>query len=127
MIEGIVNERLEATVRLVIRDGAGGDHEIEAFVDTGFSGDLTLPRSVISALNLRWDTRTPMILGNGSAIYTDLYVAIILWDGQVRHIRVEGADTLPLVGMALIRGFHLHVEAIPNGRVVIERLPNTGG
>jgi clan AA aspartic protease len=123
MIEGIVNHRLEPTIRLVIRNAAGGDHEIEAFIDTGFAGALTLPRSVVAALNLPWSSRSTILLGDGGKVYSDVHAAIILWDGNLRHIRVEVADTLPLAGMKLIEGYDVHIEAVAGGRVVMEPLP----
>lgn len=38
MITGVVNERHEATIRLAIRHVNGQEEEIEAILDTGFSG-----------------------------------------------------------------------------------------
>jgi len=126
MIVGIVNALLEPTVRLTVRSASGTDLDIEAVVDTGFSGELTLPSSVIAALGLRWRTRNSRVLADGTKQYVDIYVGIIGWDGMVRHVFVEAADTHPLVGMALIAGNCLQVAAIPGGRVTIEALPATG-
>jgi clan AA aspartic protease len=126
MIAGVVNAALEAAVPLTVRDGGGKDHLIEAFVDTGFNGSLTLPSSVIAALGLPWRMRGTVILGDGSSQHFHVHDAIILWHGSIRHISVEAADTHPLVGMRLISGNHLQIEAIPGGRVTIEALPATG-
>ena len=55
MIVGIVQGR-EALIRLTIRGFRGRQQEIEAVVDSGYTGWLTLPPTVIGALNLRWRT-----------------------------------------------------------------------
>jgi hypothetical protein len=39
---------------------------------------------------------------------------------------MEAADTHPLVGMKLMSGNRLQIEAIPGGRVTIETLSTTG-
>ena len=46
MIQGVVNAALEAVIPLTLQGPAGQTREIEAVIDTGFSGSLTLP--------LRW-------------------------------------------------------------------------
>jgi clan AA aspartic protease len=111
---------------LTVRSASGTDHDIEAVVDTGFSGELTLPTSVIAALGFRWRTRNSRVLADGTNQYVDIYVGIIVWDGMVRHVFIEAADTHPLVGMTLISGNRLQIEGIPGGRVTIEKLPATG-
>ena len=55
MMVGIVRAR-EPLLRLTICGSRGRQQEIEAVVDTGYTGWLTLPPSVISALNLSWQT-----------------------------------------------------------------------
>ena len=52
MIEGTVNENYEATIRLTLRGTTGEEHDIEAIIDTGFTGHLTLPRALIDRLAL---------------------------------------------------------------------------
>ena len=47
MIEGFVNANLEAVVNVPIRGPAGQTREVEAVIDTGFNGFLTLPPSLV--------------------------------------------------------------------------------
>ena len=96
---------------------------MEAILDTGFNGSLTLPLAMIAGLGLRWRTRGLVTLANCTEDYCDIYVATVIWDGRPRNILVEAADTYPLVGMALLYGHDLHVQVVEGGRVVIERLP----
>jgi len=50
---GTVRAR-EARIRINVRGPSGRRKHIEAVIDTGFTGWLTLPASVISAPGLSW-------------------------------------------------------------------------
>lgn len=102
MITGVVNANREATIRLVVIGPSGQQQEIEAIIDTGFTGFLTLPAVLIAALGLPWLCRQPGILADGSVDVFDVYTATVLWDGLPRTVEVEAADTEPLVGMSLL-------------------------
>ena len=52
MISGVVTIDRQAIVHLTVRGPAGQEHEIEAIVDTGFDGWLSLPSSLIVPLGL---------------------------------------------------------------------------
>lgn len=54
MIEGAVSGNSEAIIRLTLPAATGAMQEIEAVIDTGFTGDLTLPPALIRQLNLPW-------------------------------------------------------------------------
>lgn len=122
MITGVVNARHEATIRLAVHHANGQKQEVEAILDTGFSGSLTLPPTVIAALGLPWRTRGTVILANGSEDQFDIYAAVIRWDGTPRNILVEAADTDPLVGMALLAGYDVHMQVVEGGNVTVEAL-----
>ena len=47
MITGRVMAQREAVVRLVILDMAQQPHNVDAVIDTGFNGFLTLPRAMV--------------------------------------------------------------------------------
>ncbi len=52
----------------------------------------------------------------------DLYEAILIWDDERIVIDVAVAETEPLMGMSLIYGHDLRIQAIEDGRVTIEKL-----
>jgi len=52
MMQGVVNQRCEATLPLVVGNAIGQRQVIDAVIDTGFNGFLTLPSSIITALDL---------------------------------------------------------------------------
>ena len=122
MIEGTVNENYEATIHLTLRGTTGEEHDIEAIIDTGFTGHLTLPMELIDRLALPWQSRGQALLADGSLHVFDAYIGIVLWNGQGRMVEVDAADTDPLVGMGLLRGHGLRVDVVENGAVKIEEL-----
>ena len=122
MIEGTVNENYEATIRLTLRGVARGEREIEAIIDTGFTGYLTLPTALIDRLALSWKGRSQALIADGSVHVFDEYIGTVLWNGQDRMVEVAAVDTTPLVGMGLLRGHGLRVDVVENGSVKIEEL-----
>ena len=60
VIEGVVNANYEPVVTLPLRGPDGQEQEIEAVVDTGFNGYLTLPSAFVVELGLA-------LLGNAQA------------------------------------------------------------
>ena len=122
MIVGIVRGR-EPLIRLTIRGFRGLQQEIEAVVDSGYTGWLTLPPTVIAALNLRWQSFGRGILADGSVSTFDVYQAKVMWDGRLRRVFVDEFDAAPLVGMALLRGYECKMQVRARGRVTIKRLP----
>ena len=122
MIEGTVNENYEATIRLTLRGVARGEREIEAIIDTGFTGYLTLPTALIDRLALSWKGRSQALIADGSIHIFDEYIGTVLWNGQDRTVEVAAADTTPLVGMGLLRRHSLRVDVVANGEVKIEEL-----
>ena len=122
MIVGIVQAR-EPLIRLTIRGSHGCQQEIEAVVDTGYTGWLTLPPDVVAALNLRWQTFGRGILADGSVSAFDVYEAKVVWDGRLRRVFVDEFEATPLVGMALLRGYEYKMQVRARGKVTIKRLP----
>ena len=52
MMQGVVNQRCEATLPLVVGNANGQRQVIDAVIDTGFNGFLTLSSSIITALEM---------------------------------------------------------------------------
>ena len=122
MMIGVVSANREAIIRLPLLDANGQSHEIGAVVDTGFNGSLTLPPVMIAPLGLTWRSRGSAILANGSVEECDIYSGVVVWDEQPRPVLIETADTVPLVGMSLIWGYELLVQAINGGIVTFRRM-----
>ncbi len=121
MITGVVQAR-EARIRLTVRGPRRREQEIEAVIDTGYTAWLTLPPSVIDAMDLPWHSVGRGILADGSECLFDVYEATVLWDGLARRILVDEAETDPLLGMALLAGHELRVQVTSGGMVTIQPL-----
>lgn len=121
MVRGVVNEHLEAVIRLTVRGPEGIAREIEAVVDTGYDGSLTLPAKRIAALGLAWQRRGRAPLADGSESIFEIYNAEVCWDGEEKPVTVDAAETTPLVGMRLLRGYTLQVEVVEGGAVMIAK------
>ena len=120
MIEGVVTGAHEAVVRLALRGSAGQRRDIEAVIDTGFSGFLTVTPALAGEMGLDFRGTGRATLADGSEITFPSYSVVVLWDGQERYVEADAADTTPLVGMRLLDGHSLFVEVEDGGRVVIE-------
>ena len=119
MIVGHVTARREAVIALPLIT-ALGTTTIDVIVDTGFTEFLTLPPALIASLALPALNATAMTLADGSVIAVDVYEANVLWDGQKRTVKIHSADGDPLVGMALLYGYRLIIDAVDGGQVIIE-------
>jgi clan AA aspartic protease len=122
MMRGKVHRR-EARIAIQVRGRAGTERQVDAVVDTGYTAHLTLPSDVIRSLDLRWHSVGRGILGDGSECLFDVFEATVTWDGTARRILVDEAETDPLVGMGLLKGFVLRLEAVEGGDVLIEPIP----
>ncbi len=123
MMQGVVNQICEAILPIVVKNDAT-TQLIDAVIDTGFSGFLTLPFSVIAALGLTWKGRDVATLGDGTSCIFDVYIATVIWDGQYRIIDINESETVSLIGMRLLRGYDLRIQTIEGGTVTIEALQN---
>jgi clan AA aspartic protease len=121
MITGAVTSD-EARIRLKVRGRRGREQDVEAVIDSGFTGALTLPRALIATLGLRWRSVDRATLADGSTCVFQVYVGKLLWDGKVRSILVAEANADPLVGMRLLRGHELKMQVRDRGTVTIKRL-----
>lgn len=81
MIQGIVNARLEAVLKLRVRGTSVEEVEVVAVIDTGFSASLTLPTSIITSLGLNYQSDGCAVLADGSVRQFEIYDAEVSWDG----------------------------------------------
>ncbi|HEX3599069.1 MAG TPA: hypothetical protein VHU84_02940 [Lacipirellulaceae bacterium] len=109
-------------ISLELRGDDGKSQQAKAIIDTGFSGDLTLPQSMIDSLCLSWLCRQQGLLADGSLHTFDVYIGSIAWPGGERIVEIEAADIEPLVGMSLLEGNRLTIEVRGGGKVTIEEL-----
>jgi len=120
MITGYINSELEAVISIVVYGPRGAMRQIEALIDTGFTGELPLPSTLVAALGLDVLGSEQLALADGSEVASDVCPAIVIWDGQTRVIGVNTLDTDALLGMGLLEGYDLNIHVAAGGRVTIE-------
>lgn len=122
MITGQVNAHREAIIPLTVHGTQSQTRDIEVIIDTGFDGFLTLPPSLIDALALPWRRRGRAVLADGSESLFDVYEATVMWDGNLRRVAVDSVEVAPLIGMALLDGYEMTIQAVRGGSVAITAL-----
>ena len=123
MITGRVTAQRDAVVRLVVLDSVHQPYDIDAVIDTGFNGFLTLPHAMVQTLQLPLAGNRRVTLGDGSTVVLDLYLATILWDTQPREVLVLAAEGGSLMGMAMLNGHRVILHVVDNGDVLIDPWP----
>lgn len=118
---------LGAGVTLTVLADNGAAEHLDFLIDTGFYGELTLSQDVVDRLALTpgADKDVELALAGGSTRNADLYTARVLWHGRSREVEVVCLETEFLIGMGLLRGSNLSVDATPGGAVVISELPTS--
>ncbi len=119
MIVGAVAADRDAVIPLRVLGPGGATAVVAAVVDTGFSGQLTLPPDVVAALGLPWIMDDEVVLGDGATAWFPVHLGRVEWHAAVRDVLVQASDTDPLVGMGLLDDSLLVIDCRPGGRVEI--------
>jgi clan AA aspartic protease len=122
--DGTVNARLEAIVRLKLRGPAGDELEIDAVIDTGYTGSLTLPARVAQALGLSRRAGGRAVLADGSVRRFDTFAAEVWWGDNWVPVVTSNLGDESLLGMSLLAGRGLWVEVVDGGAVEVRALGN---
>ncbi len=123
MMTGVVSSDREVLLRIVVRGPNGREQGVDAVVDTGFNGYLTLPHSVVAALGLVYHSQTVAMLADGSTVPLRRHEGTVDWHAQARDVMVLEADGGPLVGMSLLYGSRMTLDVVEGGVVIIEPTP----
>lgn len=84
---------------------------VQVWIDTGFNGDLVLPRERIDELELPPSGTVKAILADGSEVSLLRYHCLIDWFGDERGLEVLANDgEYPLLGVGLLAGRDLHIN-----------------
>lgn len=91
-------------------------------IDTGFTGHLVLPPEVIRELGLPLRGSRDSMLADGSLVSLDVYRVGVEWEGRVRVVQALAAEGTTLVGMSMLQGSELRLQAVDGGEVTIRSL-----
>ena len=122
MIQGVVNAAYEAVVSLTLQGSNGRTQEIEAVVDTGYTGFLTLSPALVNELGLPFAYVGRAFLANDDQVEFNVHNVTLLWDGEPRDIEADATGSTPLVGMLLLDGHSLNIDVESGGKVVIQAM-----
>ena len=111
---------LEPRVPLDILGSDGAFRSLNAVVDTGFTGMLTLPESVVSDLGLRRVREQEITLADGRSQLRRICRAELLWHGQPIDVLAYMMGDQPMIGTALLAPCRLTIDLWPGGAVIIE-------
>ena len=126
MIRGTVARNsdggLEAWVTVSLMDAGGELQQCEVIVDTGFTGWLVLPEYEIRRLGLVRSGSQYSVIASGSEAEFDYYETSVFWHDRIHEIEVFQSIDQPLLGMELLEGSRVAVEAWNGGEIVIEEV-----
>ncbi len=118
-MKGIVNSRGEATLRIRLLGRGRQARTVTTVIDTGYSGAITLPPRVVRSLRLRHLGQTDAELGDGRIATFAVFEGAVVWNGKRVRVEISEANTDPLLGMELLNGFRLTIDAERGGAVTI--------
>ena len=121
MISGRIRNR-EAIIEFDVSAPGQSPQQVEAVIDTGYNGYLTLPSQLVSALRLPFAGHRRGTLADGSITRLDVYLGTVFWHGHQKDVLVlQKADTT-LIGMSLLAGSRMTMDVVDGGHVSINSL-----
>ena len=109
---GYVDDSGRAILPIEIIGGQGkANLAIDVWVDTGFTGDLVVPQSLIDQLEFPISGSVDGILADGSETVLKTYHCQIKWFGRDRDLEVIANNgEFPLLGVGLLLAKELRVD-----------------
>ncbi|MBW4667762.1 MAG: clan AA aspartic protease [Cyanomargarita calcarea GSE-NOS-MK-12-04C] len=121
MIYGRLIDR-KAIVPVIFRLPHQPDFSLDFVIDTGFNDYLTLPPQAVSAMNFPLYSSIPARLANGSETLLSVHLGTIVWDDVETVVPILASGYKPLLGTALMEGYHLEIDFEDNGLVSLEKI-----
>jgi clan AA aspartic protease len=84
---------------------------VTAWIDTGFTGDLVLPQTIVDDLALTLTGTVSAVLADGSQIAMKTYRCFVQWFDELRRLEIvanEGEH--PLLGVGLLLDHELRID-----------------
>lgn len=111
-MNGNVDGSGRALVRIRLKNPAdAAEAEMDAWIDTGFTGELVLSQHHVTSLGLPLGPSVMARLANGSDVQLDTYTCLLEWFGQWKRIEiVANQGNFPLLGVGLLCDRDLHID-----------------
>ncbi|MDP6355829.1 MAG: clan AA aspartic protease [Planctomycetota bacterium] len=120
MVIGAVDSNLQAVVELTLVGPQNQPINVNAIIDTGFNGFLTLPLAQVRNLECEHIAKAEATLADGSTDAFELFLAEVIWDGRKRVVEADSSEGELLIGMAMMRGHDLSIRITDQGEAKIE-------
>jgi predicted aspartyl protease len=90
---------------------SAGGVDWTAVVDTGFNGDLELPRALQKEVNARFLCRIRSLLAGGHTIEEDNFLVDFAFDGAIVTAEATFTETREiLIGTGLLNAYRLEID-----------------
>ena len=111
-MNGAVDSQGRALLTLPIRNAPDGSAtQVSVWVNTGFTGDLVLPKDQIKRLGLRESAVIQTTLADGREAELESFVAWLDWFGELQDVEVcASSGQNILLGVRLMLGRRLVVD-----------------
>lgn len=114
---------LEARITVAVAGPSMEFWEVEAVIDTGFSGWLTLPEVAVRELGLQIYRRRRVRIADNRVTWMLTYRAVAQWQGRQIDILVHQTENpRPLLGTAMLEHCRLTVDMQEGGPVAVTPL-----
>ena len=109
-VEGYVDDQGQAIIEIAV-GGSRGEISLNAIVDTGFSGDVSLPTSTAVQLGLELCGSEIFELADGSRVEGLVFVGQLRLGNEAREAEIVLSNSQEaLVGTGLLRGRRLEID-----------------
>lgn len=122
MLTGSVNRNLLATISVSVNGPTGIAEPVDAAIDTGFTGFLTMPADVIRRLQLKFAGFGSAQLADGSASTFRRFEASVRFGMAIVDVLVLESKGGPLLGMSMLKGHRLTIDVVQGGAVSVTGL-----
>lgn len=116
----MVSGGLFPAVEIEIRRTRSGTQTVEALLDSGFNGAVSLPVDEVEKLGLPLMTEHAVTLADGSDVNVKVHVGFIRLGEQWKRCAVLATGDVPTVGMHLLQRLKVCFEAVDGGDIEIE-------
>lgn len=111
-MNGIVDTGGRALLELELRPSQDTPStSVTAWIDTGFTGDLVLPQSIVNDLALTMSGTVSAVLADGSNVAMKTFHCLVQWFDELRPLEVVANEgECPLIGVGLLLDRQLRID-----------------
>jgi clan AA aspartic protease len=109
---GTVDNSGRALLRIRLQHPSSSTElELDAWIDTGFTGELVLPLDRVVQFKLPLGPAIRAALADGSEVDLNAYTCLLDWFGEWKQIEVIANEgQFPLLGVGLLLDHELHID-----------------